>query len=134
MSLPSETGHSVVDAIVATWSAAFTRLDADALAALYSDEALFYGSVPTLFRGRAGVAAYFNGLTRWPSPTVAFSDWVVTTLGADVINMAGKATFLVSQDATPLNVKITWVVVREADGWHILSHHVSPTTPLILRD
>lgn len=139
MSAVVDGGNAVVDAIIAKWSAAFNRLDADALAALYSDSALFYGSVPTLHRGRAGVAAYFNALTRWPSPRVTFADLAVTTVGADVINMAGRATFLTSADAAPLNVKITWVIVREGSasangGWHIISHHVSPTAPLIKRD
>ena len=127
------TEQDVVAGIIATWSDAFTRLDAAALSSLYSDSALFYGSVPTLFRGREGVAAYFNGLTRWPSPTVAFSDLAITTIGADVINMAGRATFLTTQDAAPLIVKITWVIAREAEGWRIISHHVSPTAPLIVR-
>lgn len=130
----SKTGNAVVDAIIATWSAAFSRLDADALAALYSDSALFYGSVPTLYCGRAGVASYFNALTRWPSPTVAFTDLVVTTLGADVINMAGRATFMTTPDATPLHVKITWIVLREDGEWRIISHHVSPVVPLIARN
>lgn len=139
MSAASGTGNAVVDTIIEKWSAAFNRLDADALSTLYSESALFYGSVPTLFRGRTGVASYFNGLTRWPSPTVAFSDLVITTVGADIVNMAGKATFMTTPDAVPLNVKITWVVVRERPasengGWHIVSHHVSPTAPLIRRD
>jgi uncharacterized protein (TIGR02246 family) len=129
-----DTADAIVAAIIAQWSNAFTRLDADTLAALYSDNALFYGSVPTLFRKRAGVAAYFNGLTRWPSPSVAFSDLVTAAVGDDVISMAGRATFLVTPEATPLVVKITWVIVREHGAWLIASHHVSPTTPLIRRD
>lgn len=128
------TPEAIVDAIITQWSAAFTRLDADALASLYSENALFYGSVPTLFQGRSGVAAYFNGLRRWPSPTVAFTDLVTVAVGNDLVNMAGRATFLVAPDAAPLHVKITWIIVRERGDWHILSHHVSPIVPLIVRD
>ncbi len=126
--------RAILGAIIAEWSAAFTRLDADALSALYSEQALFYGSVPTLFRGRAGVAAYFNGLTRWPSPTVAFTDLVTTTVGDDLVNMAGRATFLTTPDAAPLNVKITWIILRENKDWKIVSHHVSPVASLVKRD
>lgn len=125
---------AIIDAIIAKWSAAFNRLDADALASLYSNSALFYGSVPTLFRGRDGVASYFNGLTRWPSPTVAFTDLVTIAVGQDLVNMAGKATFMTTPDAVPLTVKITWIIVRENNGWFIVSHHVSPIAPLIKRD
>ena len=130
---------AIVDAIIAKWSAAFNRLDADALASLYSDSALFYGSMPTLFRGRDGVASYFNGLTRWPSPTVAFTDLATIAVGQDLINMAGRATFMTTPDAVPLSVKITWIILREESSshdkdWHIVSHHVSPIAPLIKRD
>ena len=130
----SDNSTAIVDAITAKWSAAFTRLDADALSSLYSEHALFYGSVPTLFRGRKGVADYFNGLTRWPSPTAKFSDLVIIPVGADVINMAGQATFMRNADLPPLHVKITWIISREDDQWRIISHHVSPIAPLIARD
>ena len=127
-------GSAIADDFMARWSAAFNRLDAGALSALYSEQALFYGSVPTLFRGRAGVASYFNGLPRYASPTVAFSEVVVTTINDDVVNMAGKATFVPEANKPPLPVKITWIITKEADGWHIISHHVSPIEPLIKRD
>ncbi|MGA7184089.1 MAG: DUF4440 domain-containing protein, partial [Pseudolabrys sp.] len=51
----------IVSAIMAKWSAGFGKLDADALASLYSKNAFFFGSNPSLYRGREGVAAYFNG-------------------------------------------------------------------------
>lgn len=127
-------GSAIVDTFIARWSAAFNRLDAGALSALYSEQALFYGSVPTLFRGREGVAAYFNGLPRYASPTVAFSDIVVTTINADVVNMAARATFTPDPALPLLHVKITWIIVKEADGWHIVSHHVSPVEPLLRND
>jgi ketosteroid isomerase-like protein len=50
----------IVSAIIENWSAAFGKLDAEALAALYSKSAFFFGSNPTLYRGRDGVAAYFS--------------------------------------------------------------------------
>ena len=127
-------GDAIVDDFISRWSAAFNRLDAQALSALYSEQALFYGSVPTLFRGRKGVASYFDALPRWASPTVAFSDVVVTTIGADIVNMAGQATFVPDAGMPPLPVKITWIIANEADGWHIVSHHVSPVAPLVQLD
>ena len=129
-----DSGRGIVDDVIARWSAAFNRLDAGALSALYSEKALFYGSVPTLFRGREGVAAYFNGLPRYASPTVAFSDIVVTAINADVVNMAARATFTPDPALPLLHVKITWIIVKEADGWHIVSHHVSPVEPLLRHD
>ena len=48
-----------------------------------------------------------------------------------MINVAGTASFVVEQDAEPLVVKITWVIVREDGDWKIVSHHVSSKAPLI---
>jgi uncharacterized protein (TIGR02246 family) len=121
----------IVSAIMAKWSAGFSRLDAAALASLYSERAFFFGSNPTLYRGREGVSAYFNGLPAWRSPTVQFSDVNAAHAGPDVINMAGTATFFLSEGDPTLSVKITWVIVREDGDWKIASHHVSSKTPLI---
>ena len=93
----------------------------------------FFGSNPSLYRGREGVAAYFNGLPRWCSPTVQFSDVRTAQVGSDVINIAGTASFFLGDGEPPLSVKITWVIAREDGDWKIVSHHVSSRTPLIER-
>jgi uncharacterized protein (TIGR02246 family) len=121
----------IVSAIMKKWAAAFTLLDARALAALYSKNAFFFGSNPTFYHGHDGVKAYFEGLPRWQSPSVEFSEIRTAQAAPDLINVAGTATFTIEQDAEPLAVKITWVVVSEDGDWKILSHHVSSKTPLI---
>ena len=120
-----------VSGIMGRWAAAFERLDAKTLASLYSKNAFFFGSNPSLYRGQDGVAAYFAGLPRWASPTVQFTDVKTAPAGPDVINVAGTATFLVEERAEPLSVKISWVIVREDGDWKIVNHHVSSKTPLI---
>ncbi|MEH2547229.1 uncharacterized protein (TIGR02246 family) [Bradyrhizobium sp. AZCC 2262] len=121
----------VVSGIMGQWATAFSKLDAKALASLYSRNAFFFGSNPTFYRGNDGVAAYFEGLPRWQSPSVQFTDVRTAHAAADEINVAGTATFAVERDAEPLVVKITWVIVREDGDWKIVSHHVSSKTPLI---
>ena len=120
-----------VSAIMEKWAAAFNKLDAELLASLYSKHAFLFGSNPNLYRGNDGVAAYFNGLPRWSSPTVRFTDVRTAPAGEGVINMAATASFVVEENAEPLVVKITWVIVREDGDWKIVSHHVSSMTPLI---
>ena len=122
---------NIVAGIMAKWAAAFSRLDAAALTSLYSKNALFFGSNPNLYRGNDGVKAYFEGLPRWQSPSVQFTDVRTAQAAADVINVAGTASFTVEKDAEPLVVKITWVIIREGGEWKIVSHHVSSKTPLI---
>ena len=121
----------IVFAIIEQWSANFSKLDADALASLYSNGALFFGSNPSLYRGRDGVAAYFKALPRWRAPAVQFTDIVAAPVGSDLINMAGTASFVVEEGEPRLSVKITWVIVREDGEWKILSHHVSSKLPLL---
>jgi uncharacterized protein (TIGR02246 family) len=123
---------AIASAIIAKWCAGFERLDAEALASLYSSNAFFFGSNPNLYRGRDGVAAYFNGLPRWTSQRAEFSEVRVAEVSPDLINMAATASFLLDSSATPtLVVKITWVIVREDGDWKIASHHVSSKTPLL---
>lgn len=120
-----------VSGIIEKWSAGFRKLDAAALASLYSNNAFFFGSNPTLYRGRDGVAAYFSALPRWRSPSVRFTDVRTTQVNADLINFAGTANFDLGEEGQPLSVKITWVIVREDRDWKIVSHHVSSKAPLI---
>ena len=126
----SETDDTV-SGIIEKWAAGFNKLDAEALASLYSKNALFFGSNPTLYRGRDGVAAYFKALPKWSSPAVTFTDVVTALAGSDVINVAGTASFVVGERDSDLSVKITWVIVREDGDWKIISHHVSSRVPLI---
>jgi uncharacterized protein (TIGR02246 family) len=121
----------IVSTIMGRWATAFSKLDASALASLYARNAFFFGSNTTFYRGNDGVQAYFEGLPRWPSPSVQFTDVRTAHAAADVINVAGTATFVVDANAEPLQVKITWVIIREGGEWKIVSHHVSSKTPLI---
>lgn len=121
----------IVSGIMGRWATAFSKVDAKALASLYSKNAFFFGSNPTFYRGNDGVRAYFEGLPRWQSPSVEFSEIRIAQAAPDLINVAGTATFTIQTDAEPLVVKLSWVIVREDGDWKIVSHHVSSKTPLI---
>lgn len=125
------TADETASGIIDKWSAAFNRLDAATLAALYSKSVFFFGSKSQLYRGQEGVASYFNSLPRWGSPAVQFTDRTTAQVNPDLINFAGIATFVVEQGAAPLSVKITWVIAREEGAWKIVCHHVSSLTPLL---
>jgi ketosteroid isomerase-like protein len=121
----------IVSGMMGKWATAFGKLDAKALASLYSKNAFFFGSNPIFYRGNDGVKTYFEELPRWQAPSVQFTDVRTAQAAVDVINVAGTATFIVEKDAEPLTVKITWVIIREGGEWKIVSHHVSSKTPLI---
>lgn len=128
--MPSKADEAVSD-IIEKWSAGFRKLDAHALASLYSKNAFFFGSNPTLYCGHDGVAAYFNALPRWRSPSVHFTDVKTAQVNVDLINFAGAANFDLGEEGPPLSVKISWVIAREDGGWKIVSHHVSSKVALL---
>ncbi len=126
-----DEADAVVSAIMAKWAAGFARLDAAALSALYANNAFFFGSNPTLYRGRDGVAAYFNGLPRWRAPSVTFSEVSCAEVVPGVINSAAVFSFDLGAEREPLSVKMSWVIVREDGEWKIANHHASSKAPLI---
>ena len=50
-----EATDDIVSGIMGRWAAAFSSLDAEALASLYSKNAFFFGSNPNFYRGNDGV-------------------------------------------------------------------------------
>ena len=127
----SNEAGAIVSAIIAKWCAGFARLDAAALSSLYSENAFFFGSNPKLYRGRDGVADYFNGLPRWRRPAAAFSEVQAAYAGPDMINMAATISFDLAGERPDLVVKMSWVIVREDGNWKIVNHHASAKAPLI---
>ena len=127
----TQEADAIVSAIIAKWCAGFAAIDAAALSSLYAKEAFFFGSNPKLYRGRDGVADYFNGLPRWRSPSATFSDVVSTQVAPDAINMAALIRFDLAGERPDLVVKMSWVIVREDGDWKIANHHASSNAPLI---
>ncbi|WP_375308502.1 nuclear transport factor 2 family protein [Bradyrhizobium sp. A11] len=127
----SNEADAIASAIIAKWCAGFATLDAAALSSLYAKNAFFFGSNPKLYRGRDGVADYFNGLPRWRQPRAMFSDVNAAQAGPDLINMAATIAFDLAGERDDLVVKMSWVIIREDGDWKIVNHHASSQAPLI---
>jgi ketosteroid isomerase-like protein len=127
--MPSAADDIASD-IMSRWANTFSQFDPEAQASLYSKHALFFGSNPTLYQGRDGVASYFKALPKWNSRAVRFTDVSTVQVNPELINFAATASFDVD-GAPKLTVKITWVIVREEGDWKIVSHHVSSKGALI---
>ncbi len=112
--------------VEARWRAAFARRDADAQAALYTDDALFYGGTMPLREGRDGVRAYFRAV-RPEARAAEFREWRAVRVAPGVITAAGIATFLVEADGGTerREYRITWLLVERGGEWLIANHHVS---------
>lgn len=126
-----DAADEIVSGVIEKWSAGFVTLDVNLLASLYSKNAFFFGSNPSLYRGQDGVAAYFNGLPKWRSRSVQFTDVRAAEVSPDLVNMAATASFVLDEGTIKLSVNITWVIAREDGDWKIVSHHVSSKAPLI---
>jgi len=127
----SSEADTVVSGIIAKWCAGFATLDAAALSSLYAKNAFFFGSNPKLYRGKDGVADYFNGLPRWRKPSAEFSDVTAAQAGPDLINMGATIAFDLAGERPDFAVKMSWVIIREDGDWKIVNHHASGKAPLI---
>ena len=107
------------------WIAAFNAHDLDSHAALYTEDAMLFGSNDTLHRGQTGIRGYFGklpgtaGVHSYPAPEVVF-------LTDDVAVTAALVDF--ADGETLLPYRLTWTVVRRDGNWKIAQHHGSPRT------
>ena len=116
----------IVSEKIARWTALFgARAWAD-LAALYADRALFYGSAPQLYAGRAAIESYFRAL---PDEILleGFAPPVAADLAPGLVGFAGDVDFTLP--GRPLPFRMMWTIRVAADGTSaIVSHHAAPRT------
>jgi ketosteroid isomerase-like protein len=120
MDMSEEAG--IANELRARWACAFAVRDLDGLAALYAPDALFFGSTPELFRGHAGVKAYFAGL----SPDVvleAFEEPELVRVAPGAFATAGFWRFTFG--AEPRRYRLTWVIAAREEGWRIVQNHAA---------
>jgi uncharacterized protein (TIGR02246 family) len=112
------------------WAEAFARADPDALAALYAEDALFFGSMPDLYLQRSGVRRYFETLPKGYE-AAAFGETQTVEINPDLIVSAGFVTFAGEREGERFNLlyRMSWTLTRSEQDWRIVSHHASPKNP-----
>jgi len=112
------------------WAEAFARADAGALASLYTEEALFFGSMPDLYRQSDGVRRYFATLPKGYEGA-AFGETHAVEISSDLIVSSGFVTFTGERDGSRFSLlyRMSWTLVRSGREWKIASHHASPKNP-----
>jgi uncharacterized protein (TIGR02246 family) len=112
------------------WAKAFARADADALASLYTEDALFFGSMPDLYLQRSGVRRYFETLPKGYEGA-AFGETQAIEISRDLIVSAGFVTFTGEREGERFSLlyRMSWTLVRSWEDWRIASHHASPKNP-----
>jgi hypothetical protein len=114
--------------LLAHWGASFAGNSPAAMALLYSEGSMLYGSKTELFLGSEGAMRYFSGLAPRRSRAVQFTEVAASFAGESVLAVAAIATFLVS-DAPALVTRFTQTWVKTDGGWRVISHHASPKKP-----
>jgi uncharacterized protein (TIGR02246 family) len=110
-------------AVRAEWEQVYNSGDADKFAALYTKDAMLFGSTAQLFTGTDGVRTYFSKLP--PGIKTRMGDQQAIAVGPDVLLSSGFADFTL-KDGTVLPFRLTLAIVKVDGKWLIAQHHGSP--------
>ncbi|MCF3965464.1 SgcJ/EcaC family oxidoreductase [Streptomyces fuscigenes] len=108
--------------ILTRWKAAFDGHLPDAMAELFTPDALFQGFDPDVAAGREAVRAYYDAVPERRTADVTVLH--TYTIGEDA---AGGFADVVFRDPTGWQapVHLSLVLRRDADAWRIRQYHVS---------
>lgn len=128
-------GHAALAAVGADWNRGAEHWNADALAAVYADDALFFGGRPGHQVGRASIREYFasyEGVIL--SASLELVDQQVAELAPDLVVAQGYGHFsfvLAGDTPTRSVLRTTLLIERRGDRWRIRQHHfsMSPAVP-----
>ncbi|MES2999547.1 MAG: SgcJ/EcaC family oxidoreductase [Pseudomonadota bacterium] len=119
--------------VEAAWNDAGQRWDVDALTALYTDDALFFGGRPAHSVGSAQIRSYFasyEGVIL--SATMKLRDQHIVPLapGSFLAQGAVDFSFILDGDQhTTSALRTTMLLVEDAGRWKIRQYHFSAMPP-----
>ena len=117
-----------LESLHAQWIEAFNAHDLDRHMDLYTEDALLFGSVDELKKGREAIRNYFAG--RGPKVHVkSYPIPYITHVSGDVAFTAGHVDF--ADGDSPMPYRLTWTLVRQGQSWRIAQHHGSPRRELL---
>ena len=124
-------GEAALRAVERDWNAAARTWDPAGLAALYTEDAVFYGGRPGHSIGRDQVKAYFDSYVgMFMTVRLALVDQELRTLADGVYLAQGYAAFdfeLAAGGTSQAVLRSTLVLIRRPEGWRIAQHHFSAT-------
>ena len=125
---PAADPKRIVNELAAGWACLSLAADVERLVDLYSSDAIFFGSLPRMFIGHAGIAEYFETISLALLKSVRFDWQQAMFITPSVINAGGLVYFGMEIEGKPTNWRfgISWVLFNTAAGWKISAHHASP--------
>jgi uncharacterized protein (TIGR02246 family) len=109
-------------AVRAQWEQVYNSGDADKFSALYTKDAMLFGSTAQLFTGTEGVRTYFSKLP--PGIKTKMGDQQAIAAGPNVVLSSGFADFTL-KDGTVIPFRLTFAIVKVDGQWLIAQHHGS---------
>jgi uncharacterized protein (TIGR02246 family) len=124
---------TVVKEIEARWNAAASPWDPRALARLYTDDAVFFGLLPTFYVGPAEIQRYFAASSDTQrSVSLNLVDQQVRAIGQSSLATQGFGdiiSYRTSGDVVPIRLRTSLVIVKNDGEWKIMLHHFSEVPP-----
>ena len=123
-----------VAAAASTWAVALGEDDPDKVLPLYSDDAVFWGTLsPTVRADRAALRDYFvTAFKVLPGLKVDFGDQLIRVYGDTAVN-TGYYTFSYVRDGETriFPARYSFTYVKSGEHWLIVDHHSSamPSPP-----
>ena len=116
------------------WITVFADNDPDTITALYSKDAVLWGTLsPTVRSDPAALKAYFVGAFQaLPKATVKFGDQLIRVYGDTAVN-TGSYTFSYTKDGETKSIpaRYSFTFVKDGTDCKIVDHHSSamPSPP-----
>jgi uncharacterized protein (TIGR02246 family) len=121
---PAEEANAVVD----RWSAAYSGNDPEAIAKLYTSDALLLGTVsPVMSEGTQAIIKYFTP-SKGSGNKNTIGEHRTIVVDDNAVVVAGFYEFTRMQDGKPVPApsRFTVLVVKRDGEWRIAHHHSSP--------
>ncbi|MES2481251.1 MAG: SgcJ/EcaC family oxidoreductase [Pseudomonadota bacterium] len=125
------TARQALDEVAARWNVAAASWNAQALAAIYTADALFFGGRPGHSVGADAIAEYFKsyeGVIR--SGRMVWVEPRLRCMAPGCVLSQGYVDFffeLADGQSTQSRLRATLVLVQDQGSWRIAQHHFSPT-------
>jgi len=121
---PAEDANAVVE----RWSAAYGSNDPDAIAKLYTSDAVVLGTVsPIMSEGTEAIVKYFTPI-KGSGNKNKLGERRTIVLGDDAVVVAGFYEFTRMQEGkmVPGPARFTMLLTKRDGEWRIAHHHSSP--------
>jgi uncharacterized protein (TIGR02246 family) len=121
---PAEDANAVIE----RWSAAYNSNDPEAVAKIYTSDAILFGTVsPIMSEGTQAIVKYFTRI-KGSGNQNKLGDRRTIVLGDNAVVVTGFYEFTRMQEgkAVPAPSRFTMVLVKRDGEWRIAHHHSSP--------